>query len=137
VQQLVSLGEAGVTVMAYQDEVGCVRDEYPAHQSTAAFHALSAAHTSAHVLSPKAPALWVNVESFMWQDWPNNASSTLIPAAFPRIAAQIYGVTPAHVERVIITFTFESLYEPADSPQPWGPFAGAQGAHGIHTGVSD
>ena len=115
-----------VDVVAYQDEVGCVRNELPVERSRAAFHQLSMAHAQ-----PGTPMLWANVESFTWEGVPNFQRSALIPAPFPRILAQLDAVAP-FVENVI-TFTAEAIYQPPPtagqqqhqqrqlSPPTWGP----------------
>jgi hypothetical protein len=104
-----------VDFVAYQDEVGCVRDEWPEVQADAAFRTLAAAHARAG-----RSTLWANVESFTWQDWPNNDTSPLIPAEWQRIAAQVThrSMVPG-IERVI-TFTAQGLYEEPRALHPWG-----------------
>lgn len=115
------LKQLDVDVVAYQDEVGCVRDELPVATSKAAFLALKAAHSS-----PGTPAIWADLESFTWETVPNQyqGRSALIPAPFPRLLAQLDAVAPL-VDRVS-TFTVEALYQPpppnATSGAPaWGP----------------
>lgn len=103
-----------VDIVAYQDEVGCIRDEFPLDISAKAFRNLRAAHDRAG-----GPTLWANVESFTWEDLPNNVTSALIPAPFPRILAQAAAATAAGVERTI-TFTVETLYQKPGSPVSWG-----------------
>ncbi len=104
-----------VDVVAYQDEVGCVRDFQPVEQSRAAFKTLAAAHAQAG-----RPEIWGNVESFTWEAAPNNATSALIPAPWPRIAAQLDAVTPTTART--ITFTVEAIYESGGTDTPaWGP----------------
>ena len=120
VAQLRALGAAGVDVIAYQDEVGCVRDELPVATVEAAWRTLRAAHDAA---GPGAPALWANIESFTWEARPNNVTSALIPAAWPRVLAQLRAAAAARVDRVI-TFTAEAMYETPSSPAPWGPPSG-------------
>lgn len=116
VDQLRALRSAGVDVIAYQDEVGCVRDEWPLDAVSSAWATLATAHANAG-----APKLWANVEAFTWQGgaWPNNASSPLVPAAWPRVLAQLAAAAP-HVARVI-TFTAEAMLDAPGSPIPWGP----------------
>jgi hypothetical protein len=106
-----------VDVVAYQDEVGCIRDSLPVEASRRAFAALREAHSR-----PGTPALWANIESFTWQKQPNFAESALIPAAFPRILAQLDAVSSV-VDRVI-SFTAEAIYNPPaaeSAAPPWGP----------------
>lgn len=119
VGQLRALG-ALVDVIAYQDEVGCVRDELPIATVCGAWRTLRAAHDLA---GAGAPALWANVESFTWEALPNNVTSALIPAPLPRLLAQLRCAAAARVDRVV-TFTLEAQYEEAGSPYPWGPPSG-------------
>eukprot|EP01051_Picozoa_sp_SAG22_P001151 SAG22_NODE_43_length_25304_cov_5.394644_3_plen_399_part_00 len=114
VEQLQALD---VDVVAYQDEVGCIRNSLPVEGSRRAFAALAQAHSH-----PGTPDLWANVESFTWQKEPNFDESALIPAAFPRILAQLEAVSSS-VDRVI-SFTCEGIYQPPASKSaapPWGP----------------
>eukprot|EP01062_Namystynia_karyoxenos_P057248 TRINITY_DN4820_c0_g2_i1.p1 TRINITY_DN4820_c0_g2~~TRINITY_DN4820_c0_g2_i1.p1 ORF type:complete len:555 (+),score=150.52 TRINITY_DN4820_c0_g2_i1:66-1667(+) len=103
-------------IIAYQDEVGCVRDPLPVVTAAQGFAALQRAHAAAG-----RPRLWANVESFTWEDRPNNATSALVPAPFERILGQLAAVSPL-VERVV-TFTAEALYQPphGGAARPWGP----------------
>ena len=82
-----------------------MRDEWPVATSRAAFTALAKAHSY-----PNTPALWANIESFTWQAAPNNVTSALIPAAFPRILSQLDAVSSL-VDNVI-TFTAQAIYQP-------------------------
>lgn len=118
VAQLRALAAAGVDTIAYQDEVGCVRDELPIATATAAWATLAAAHAAAGGL----PALWANVEAFTWEDLPNNDTSPLIPAPWPRLLAQIAAAAP-HVDKVL-TFSAEALLDAPGSRQRWGPPSG-------------
>jgi hypothetical protein len=112
------LQKLDVDVVAYQDEVGCVRDEWPQAMSKAAFTALHEAHSH-----PNTPALWANIESFTWETYTNNVQSALIPASFPRILSQLQAVSPL-VDKVI-TFTAQAIYQPpphsAMTNASWGP----------------
>jgi len=118
--QLQRLGAMGVSAIAYQDEVGCVRAELPISTVCSAWQTLRAAHDLA---GPSAPRLWANIESFTWEAAPNNSSSALIPTALPRLLAQLRCAAAARVER-IVTFTVEAILEVGDSPIPWGPPSG-------------
>jgi hypothetical protein len=106
------LQQIDVDIIAYQDEVGCIRVPLPVMTSYTAFTNLRAAHDAA-----KGPALWANVESFTWQDWPNNVSSPLIPAEWPRLLSQLHAVTAAGVDRVI-TFTRQGMAEQPCTSSP-------------------
>jgi len=83
-----------VDIVAYQDEVGCLRMD--AAQSAAAFEKLRRAHD-------KVPqrALWADVEVFGWEGPPNKSSSPLIPAPFSRVKEQLAAVSP-FVDTILI-----------------------------------
>jgi hypothetical protein len=115
VAQLRNLSSSGVTAIAYQDEVGCVRDELPIETVALAWATLASAHAAAG----GTPALWANVEAFTWEGPPNTASSPLVPTPWPRLLAQLAAAAP-HVARVI-TFSAEALLDAPTSPQSWGP----------------
>jgi hypothetical protein len=83
-----------------------VRDELPLAQAEAAWRTLAAAHAAA---GDAGPLLWANVESFTWQGPPNNASSPLVPAPWPRVLAQAAAARRAGIAD-LITFTLEGLY---------------------------
>ena len=108
------LKELPVDIVAYQDEVGCVRDELPVIRSEAAFQNLAAAHKAAN-----RSVIWANVESFTWERMPNNVTSPLIPAEFTRMMAQWAAVSRANVAKVI-SFTMQGMFEEAAAARPWG-----------------
>ena len=83
-----------VDIIAYQDEVGCLR--MTPDQSTRAFATLRAAHDRV----PQR-ALWADVETFSWEGEPNRIESPLIPAPFARIEQQLQAVGP-YVDKVLI-----------------------------------
>jgi hypothetical protein len=114
VAQLRALAASGISAIAYQDEVGCIRDEFPLQTVTASWATLAAAHRAAGGM----PHIWANIESFTWEGLPNNVSSPLIPAPWPRVLAQLAAAAP-HVDRAI-TFSAQALLDPAGSAQPWG-----------------
>ncbi len=88
------LEQLDVDIIAYQDEVGCLR--MTPEQSAAAFERLRRAHDRA----PQR-ALWADVETFTWEGPPNKQSSPLIPAPFDRVRAQLEAVSP-FVDKVLI-----------------------------------
>ncbi len=81
------LEQLDVDVIAYQDEVGCLRMT-PA-QSAVAFEKLRRAHDRV----PQR-ALWADVEVFAWEGPPNKPDSPLIPAPFARVKEQLAAVSP-------------------------------------------
>jgi hypothetical protein len=83
-----------VDIIAYQDEVGCLR--MTAEQSAVAFERLRRAHDRV----PQR-ALWADVETFAWEGPPNKQTSPLIPAPFERVRAQLEAVSP-YVDKVLI-----------------------------------
>ncbi len=83
-----------VDIIAYQDEVGCLRMG-PA-ESAAAFAKLRAAHDRV----PER-ALWADVETFAWEGTPNRRTSALIPAPWDRVRSQLEAVSP-HVDKILI-----------------------------------
>ena len=83
-----------VDIIAYQDEVGCLRMD--AAKSAQKFATLRQAHDRV----PQR-ALWADVEVFAWEGKPNNQNSPLIPAPWPRVRAQLEAVGP-YAEEVLI-----------------------------------
>jgi hypothetical protein len=87
------VASSGVTVMAYQDGIGCVTKE-PANpfRNEQAFEVWKWVHDRTEV------KLWANVELFRWENC--IPGEPLLPAPFPRIRAQIRSAAPL-VERVM------------------------------------
>ncbi len=94
------LEQLDVDIIAYQDEVGCLR--MSPEQSAAAFETLRRAHR--HV--PQR-ALWADVETFAWEGPPNRTDSALIPAPFERVRRQLEAVSP-FVDKILI-YQFQGL----------------------------
>jgi hypothetical protein len=88
------LEQLDVDIVAYQDEVGCLRMN-PA-QSAVAFEKLRRAHDRV----PQR-ALWADVEVFAWEGPPNKPTSALIPAPFSRVKQQLEAVSP-FVDTILI-----------------------------------
>jgi hypothetical protein len=88
------LEQLDVDIIAYQDEVGCLR--MTPDQSAAAFETLRRAHDRV----PQR-ALWADVETFAWEGPPNQPTSPLIPAPFSRVKEQLAGVSP-FVDTILI-----------------------------------
>ncbi len=89
-----------VDIIAYQDEVGCLRMD--AEGSARAFATLRRAHDRV----PQR-ALWADVEVFAWEGKPNHQNTPLIPAPWPRVRAQLEAVTPFADE--ILIYQFQGL----------------------------
>lgn len=102
-----------VDIIAYQDEIGCVREQFPMRNMKDHFRQLAEIHSKCGI------ELWANVESFTWDRRPNNWFSTLIPAAFGRYLSQIVGVSEAGVDR-IISFAITGIYDEPGSAHPLG-----------------
>jgi len=101
------LEQLDVDIIAYQDEVGCLR--MTPRQSAAAFARLRQAHDRV----PQR-ALWADVEVFAWEGPPNRQESPLIPAPFERVRAQLQAVSP-YVDKVLI-YQYQGLMNKPDSP---------------------
>jgi len=84
---VLQLERLDVDIVAYQDEVGCLRMT-PA-QSEQAFAVLRRAHDRV----PQR-ALWADVEVFAWEGPPNRQATPLIPAPWDRVRAQLEAVSP-------------------------------------------
>lgn len=100
------LEQLDVDIIAYQDEVGCLRMD--AAKSAAAFARLRQAHD--RVPQRK---LWADVEVFAWEGPPNQQNSPLIPAPFARVQEQLAAVSP-HVDKVLI-YQYQGLMNKPDS----------------------
>ena len=85
VQQLAKLK---VDIIAYQDEVGCVREPFPLPRLRRNWERLRAIHDKLDI------ALWANCETFTWEEATNDRTSALIPAAYPRYLAQQAAASP-------------------------------------------
>lgn len=94
------LDKLDVDIIAYQDEVGCLRMD--AAGSARAFSTLRRAHDQV----PQR-ALWADVEVFAWEGKPNEQNSPLIPAPWPRVREQLEAVSP-YVEKILI-YQFQGL----------------------------
>ncbi len=102
-----------VDIIAYQDEVGCLREEYPLTRLKENWKKLRAIHDSLNV------EMWANCESFTWENGTNDRSSALIPAAFSRFLSQMYAASSAGADR-IISFIICGLWDKPGSPYPLG-----------------
>lgn len=88
------LEQLDVDIIAYQDEVGCLR--MTPEQSAAAYGRLRRVHDRV----PQR-ALWADVETFAWEGPENQQTSALIPAPFERVRAQLEAVSP-YVDQILI-----------------------------------
>ncbi len=102
-----------VDIIAYQDEVGCVRERYPLTRLRENWKRLRAIHDRTGI------EMWANCESFAWEKGTNDRSSALIPAPFGRFLAQQEAATSGGAEK-IISFVFCGLFEDPESPYQLG-----------------
>lgn len=102
-----------VDIIAYQDEVGCVREPMPMKRMKEHFTILGQIHKETNI------KFWANVESFTWEKGDNDRESALIPGAFARYLSQIVGVSKAGAEEVI-SFSTYGIYDKPASEMPIG-----------------
>ena len=102
-----------VDIIAYQDEIGCVREKYPLPRLRENWKKLRAIHDKTGI------QMWANCESFAWERGTNDRQSALIPAPFPRFLSQMAAATEGGAEK-IISFIICGLFEKPDSQYPLG-----------------
>ena len=98
-----------VDIIAYQDEIGCVREKYPLPRLRQNWRKLRAIHDKTNI------EMWANCESFAWEKATNDRTSALIPASFSRLLSQLAVATEGGVDR-IISFMMYGIYEDPSSP---------------------
>lgn len=103
----------GVDIIAYQDEVGCVRDRYTIPRLRQNWRRLRDIHNRLDI------ELWANCETFTWEAETNSKKSALIPSAYPRLLAQQVAATDGGVDR-IISFIIDGMVEDPASPYQLG-----------------
>jgi hypothetical protein len=113
IAQLLTLGQAGVDFIAYQDEVGVRKTKV--EELDAIYARLHRLHTQAAHRGPT-PKLWADIELFEFEG--ATYASALIPANFDRILRQIAAIAP-HVE-TILCYQTHGLLNPPNSPQHCG-----------------
>lgn len=102
-----------VDIIAYQDEVGCVREPFPLRRLKENWKKLKAIHEGSGI------EMWANCETFTWTHETNSHFSALIPAAYSRLLSQQIAATDGGVSR-IISFMFGGIIEDPDSPYQLG-----------------
>ncbi|HSW46759.1 MAG TPA: DUF4434 domain-containing protein [Phycisphaerae bacterium] len=112
-QFVAQLAKLDVDIIAYQDEVGCVRVPCPLVTMRRNFARLRSVHDDLPRI-----ALWANVESFTWERQANSRDSALTPAAFPRLLSQMAAVS-AHADEVV-SFIVQGMIDKPGSPVPVG-----------------
>ncbi len=98
-----------VDIIAYQDEVGCVREEFPMPRLKKHWKLIREIHNQTNI------ELWANCELFTWEKGVNSRSSALIPAALPRVISQMAAATNGGVER-IISFMVYGIWDTNETP---------------------
>ena len=102
-----------VDIIAYQDEIGCVREKFPLVNLRENWKKLRAIHDKTGI------QMWANCETFAWEKGTNDRQSALIPAATPRLISQMAAATEGGAE-TIISFIICGLFEKPSSVYPWG-----------------
>jgi hypothetical protein len=102
-----------VDIIAYQDEIGCVRERYPLTRLRENWKKLRAIHDKTGI------EMWANCESFAWEKGTNDRSSALVPAPYSRFLSQQIAATAGGAEK-IISFVFCGLFEDPSSPYQLG-----------------
>ena len=102
-----------VDIIAYQDEIGCVRERYPLTRLRENWKKLRAIHDKTGI------QMWANCESFGWEKGTNDRSSALVPAPYSRFLSQQVAATAGGAE-AIISFIFCGLVEDPSSPYQLG-----------------
>jgi hypothetical protein len=97
-----------VDIIAYQDEVGCVREAYPLTRLRENWKKLRAIHDNLDI------EMWANCETFAWEKGTNDRSSALIPAPYSRLLAQQAAATEGGAEK-IISFMLCGIFEDPSS----------------------
>ena len=107
------LAKLKVDIIAYQDEVGCVREAFPMPRLKQNWQKLHDIHSRLDI------AMWANCETFTWEHGTNDRTSALIPAAYPRLLSQQVAASSAGVEN-IISFMLCGIFENPSSPYQLG-----------------
>ena len=102
-----------VDIIAYQDEIGCVRERYPLPRLRENWKKLRAIHDKSGI------EMWANCESFAWEAATNDRTSALVPAPFGRFLGQLAAATEGGAER-IISFMMCGIFEDPASPYQIG-----------------
>ena len=102
-----------VDIIAYQDEIGCVREKYPLPRLRENWKKLRQIHDDTNI------EMWANCESFAWEKATNDRTSALVPASFSRLLSQLAIATEGGAER-IISFMMYGIYEDPASPYQIG-----------------
>ena len=107
------IGRLKVDIIAYQDEVGCVRERFPLPRLRENWKRLAEIHSSLPI------EMWANCENFTWERGTNDRTSALIPAAPERFVAQLEAASEAGVDR-IVSFMMCGIFEVENSTHALG-----------------
>lgn len=107
-----------VDIIAYQDEVGCVREPFPIPGLKKNWERMRKVHDKLNI------EMWANCETFTWEEGTNDRQSALIPAAYSRLLSQQVAASAAGVDR-IISFMFGGIIENPASPYQLGQPVGS------------
>lgn len=102
------LAKLKVDIIAYQDEVGCVRERFPLPRLKRNWQRLRDIHNRLNI------EMWANCETFTWEEGTNDRTSALIPAAYPRLLSQQVAASAGGVDR-IISFMYCGIVENPES----------------------
>ncbi len=102
-----------VDIIAYQDEVGCVRDKFTLPRLKKNWKRMREVHNRLNI------EMWANCETFTWEEGTNDRQSALIPAAYSRLLSQQVAASAAGVDR-IISFMFGGIIEDPNSAYQLG-----------------
>lgn len=107
------LAKLKVDIIAYQDEVGCVRDKFTLPRLKKNWLRMRDIHNRLNI------EMWANCETFTWEEGTNDRQSALIPAAFSRLLSQQAAASVAGVDK-IISFMFGGIIEDPKSSYQLG-----------------
>lgn len=108
-----NLDAINVDIIAYQDEIGCVRDIFPMAAMKKHFKKLGKIHENLKL------EYWVNIENFTWDRGTNNHYSSLIPAEFGRYLEQIVSASMSGAKR-IASFSVYGIIDKPGERHPLG-----------------
>lgn len=102
-----------VDIIAYQDEVGCVREPFPLPRLKRNWQRMRDIHNRLNI------EMWANCETFTWEEGTNDRTSALIPTAYPRLLSQQVAASVGGVDN-IISFMFCGIIENPESEYQLG-----------------
>jgi hypothetical protein len=79
-----------VDIIAYQDEIGCVREKYPLPRLRGNWKKLRAIHDKTDI------EMWANCESFAWEAATNDRTSALFRISPSTVTGRLTGYLPAN-----------------------------------------